>query len=288
MEEVISNPNAFKEFYTQYEVHSQHVLYPKRVKFRNLDVVVTKESAYLKNSLHKYYNLKYDGSDHNSNDFTFSMLCEVVEEILSKSDEFGFGVITQLEIGFNIDTKLPAEEIIRSAIFLYKEKAYTANENFNGNGELLLFKSTNYLIKIYDKAKQYSIAANKLRFELKYTERAELKKLRINHLSDLVDKKKIRLLCKNLLIKLDDFLIIDAFDSVGTIPEKDKDSLRKYSSDRFWRSFGQKRGLVGLSRQAKGNHKKRLKVLVDKHELSKTKTLIKDGVIKKYVYLMNN
>ena len=43
--------------------------YPKKGRLENLEISITEQSAYLKGSLHKYFNNSLYNEDHNYNDF---------------------------------------------------------------------------------------------------------------------------------------------------------------------------------------------------------------------------
>jgi hypothetical protein len=281
VEDYITTEGNFDEVTMGYELHSETTKYPMRTKFVNMDLVVTEHTGYMKNSLHKFHNCKTEGNDHNHNDFSFENLQKVINELTQKLPFLEDSRITQLEFGFNIETEIPAEEIIKNSLFLYRGKLYNHNKQFRGAGEYLQFDSTNYCIKIYDKAKHYKVKGkNILRIEIKYVEKSELTRLKITKLTDLLDKSKLQVLFNDFIKKIDEMIIIDSYDSIDILP-KDKEKITRYSNPKYWTNLSNRR-------MTKSNHKTDFKRLLTKYSLNTVEQFIKDSVNKKFQYLINN
>jgi hypothetical protein len=280
VENFIITEGNFNEVIRGMEIHSKALKYPMRAKFINLDIVVTEYMAYLKNSLHKYYNLQVENIEHNHNDFSFKTLCKVIDEIEVKFPFINDSQITQLEFGFNIETDISAEQIINNSHFLYRGRLYNHNKQFKGKGEFLQFDTTNYYIKIYDKAKQYKVSKNILRIEIKYVEKAELVRLNILNLSQLKDKKYLRILYRDFVKKINDLIIVDSYEKVEILP-KDRLKLIEYSNPKYWYKLKSKR-------QTKSNRHNDFKKLLKKYYLDNTKRQLTKDIFLKYNYLINN
>lgn len=282
VEDFVITEGNFNSVTRGLEIHSKSELYPIRAKFVNLDIVVTQYLAYLKNSLHKYHNKKLENLEHNYNDFTFSSLCQVIDEIILKFPFLNDSEITQLEFGFNIETDLAAEEIINNSSFLYKGKSYNHNKQFKGDGEYLQFDTTNYYIKVYDKAKQYRglVESKILRVEIKYVNKAELIRLKIFNLLQLKDKKYLRILYRDFIEKINDLIIVDSYEKLH-IPSEDKLKLMEYVNPKYW-------SRLRSTRQIKKNRNDDFKKVLRKYNLDWTKRNIVKSIFLKFNYLLNN
>ena len=71
------------------------------------------------------------------------------------------------EIILNIEINKSPETLVRRNFFMHKYKGGSAN-NYQGKGELKQFSHDNFLIKVYDKGKQFELESNVLRFEIKF------------------------------------------------------------------------------------------------------------------------
>jgi hypothetical protein len=99
----------------------------------------------------------------------------------------------------NINTPFPAEHIIERNIMFHKYQLHNVDTSFKGKGRYKQFEYSNYYIKIYDKAKQYKLDANILRFEIKYKGSKSMNTLGVYNLSNLKDKEVLKALFKDLL-----------------------------------------------------------------------------------------
>ena len=66
------------------EKHSGQIKYPYTTHFTGMKVGLTQKSGYVKNSLHKSYNILKTGIEHNFNDFTYSNICEEIDYLSSR------------------------------------------------------------------------------------------------------------------------------------------------------------------------------------------------------------
>lgn len=288
IEQLMTDKHKFKEVITNYEVFSKDIRYPKRTKIHNLDLVVTKHTSFLKGSLHKYKNYRDQQEEHNWNDFTYSEIYGVIEDLRDISPILVEGRLTTLEFGFNISTNIKAKDLLARNILMFKQRDHNTDNQFKGKGQMYTFARGNYLFKIYDKALQYSLKdKNILRVELKYTKRAELKRLGISSLADLQDKNVLRRLFIDFIKKLSAFQIV-SLESLETIPEKDKNTIHRYTSQKYWERFGNKKGIQKLSNSSKSYHTRAFSKLVHKYSLDKTKKEILSKVTKKFLHLINH
>ena len=283
IEDFVCDNENFKELYTVLEYHTGEIKYPYNTSLGNLDVCVNSESVCVKNSIHKLHNLLQKNKSHNHNDFKFSELCSTIDYIDSKLIDLKRTRLTQLEFGLNIQLPVPAEKIIRQNIILQKFKLHSHSMTFDGRGEYKQFDHYNYYFKIYDKAKQYKLSDNIIRLEIKYKNSKDFNPLDIYNIHHLKDKGKLRLLFNNLLKRFDELTIVDDYSSDSSISKSDKKLLESYLSFNYWNE---------LSERNKRNHKpieiKKFQQLLVKNDLLKTKSLIRERLIKKFDELINS
>ncbi|MCH3883473.1 hypothetical protein [Tenacibaculum aquimarinum] len=281
MEKFITNSDNFKRCYTKMEYHSGEILYPYNVYLKKMEVSVNEKSVYLKNSLHKMANYIEHEEDHNYNDFGYKRLCDTIDYLNRKVIDSYSARLTQLEFGLNINTPIPAENIIENNILFHKHKLHNVDTNFNGKGKYKQFEYSNFYIKIYDKAKQYKLDTNILRFEIKYKGAKGINALGIYNLLNLKDKVVLKLLFKHLLKRFDEHTIID--EITDKVSKKDKKDLINYLSFNYWVNLSKRE-----NRNLKVKHKKRFNALLEKNNLLHTKNLLRKSLIKRFETLLDN
>ena len=206
--------------------------------------VYENNKIFISGSLHKYSN---DGF-HNYDSFTYLRFLEVVEKIKER-----FGIepkhlrILCLEHGYNITPPIDPDLIIDHLI-----------KHRNKDCEILLsndrarykqFKHNNYILKIYNKGKQYDRKDLILRIENKQTNWSEFRKnFGITTLEDFMAFDKTTFV-DSLLTKWNDVLFYDP-----TI--KGNDKYIKYRDVNFWNELR-----ATVSRKTYCIHVNRLKEL---------------------------
>lgn len=281
LEHFVMNKQNFEKIYTVLEYHSGQILYPYKTNLANMEIVINERSGYVKNSLHKLNNLLMRGEEQNHNDFSYSELCAVTDFLKDNVIDVMETRLSQLEFGFNINVPKRAESIIKENVLMHNLKRHTAVRKFDGKGFLLEFQSNNFIIKIYDKAKQYSLYENKLRFEIKFKKAVEFNKLGVYNLTDLKDKKVLGNVFKYLIMRLNELIIVDDYSENLDIPKKDTNSLDTYSSFVYWESMTRKK------RNDKSKHKETYFNLLEKYDLLKTKNMLKNQLVQKFQKLIN-
>ena len=278
----VLNEGNFEEVNMVLEKHSSEIKYPYTTHFTGMKVGLTQKSGYVKNSIHKSYNILKTGKEHNYNDFTYSNICEEIEYLSSRLVDLDKSRITQLEFGLNIPIDTPAENIIRRNVIMHKLKGANHNRQYFGRGEFKQFDYHNYVLKIYDKAKQYRLNTNVLRFEVKYIKAIDFQGLGIFNIEDLKNKMKLRKLFLLLLKRFDELTIIDEYGD-SEIQKKDLNNLKKYSNPAFWEEE-----LRSKTRQTKSIHKKKFERILNKYSLLEIKKSIRSLIIQKFIYSINN
>lgn len=280
-EHFVCQEENFKELDTLFGFHTGQIKYPYRTSFNGIEVKVTSKHGYVYNSIHKAYNDKFCQELHNHDDFGYLKLCYMVDYVSSKLIGTELANLTQFEFGLNIETPVPARHIIRNNVLMHKQNGANHNRVFNGRGELKQFDYHNFVIKIYDKAKQYNLSRNILRFEIRYLKAKEFQKFDIYKIADLKDKQKLRKLFINLMQRFDEMTVVDNYDE-STIPEKDLSKLIRYSNPLYW-----ERVISNRSNQTKMRHIRAYQNLLYKHNLLQVKSILKDLLQKKYLQLIN-
>jgi len=282
LEDFILNPKNFNETFTVMEYHSGDILHPYKAHLKNMDIIVNEKNGYVKNSIHKLHNVLETNENHNHNDFTYSQLHKIIEYLKSKIIHISSNKLTQLEFGLNIQTSRPAEEIISKYFLMHKLSKHTLIKNINCDGYLMAFEHYNFIIKVYDKAKQYNIKdRNILRFEIKFTDKSEFNPLGVYTISDLTNKEVLNNLFEKLLQRFDELLIVDDFFE-EEIPSSDFHKLNMFSSPSYWER------LKKYSREYKSKQKKQYLSLLEKYKLLETKKNLKEQLVNKFNYLISN
>lgn len=257
-------------------------LYPKRGKYKNLDVSITLINAYINGSLHKLRNLILFDEDQNYNDFSFCQMKEVITYLTKKLKIENSSSLTNLEFGFNIDINKNPQEIIDFNLLMYKNKHHNRDDKFCGKGDFKEFKTTDFSLKIYNKSKQYHLKEHKLRIELKITSKRYLQKLGIFKLEDLNEIEVVYRLYEQLLKEFEHLTVVDDF-YVLNLPKEDKDNLIKFTNPNYWKQLKKEKSLKVFKRV-----KRDFCLLVEKYNLNKTKNEILKNLEFKYHELLNN
>lgn len=200
----------------------------KRTAFdRGLTLTIRKEKYVILNgSLHRFHN---DGR-HNYNHFTFSDLQNTLTEINRVFKVPFNSKIHNLEFGLNIQLPFPVEKFLHT-IILYRGKTF----NIIRESHFDYFQNTRqrYILKIYDKSKEYRINDNILRIEMKVVKMQHLKSIGISHINDLSHKNKIRSLLESLLTEIN--RIICCEPNISKIKNRShKNAILKFIAPVYW------------------------------------------------------
>lgn len=280
-EPYVDNADNFNEVLKVFESNSGEIRYPSRTRIGVMDIVVTEKGGYVKNSLHKLFNYIHNEEDKNHNDFEYSKLCETIQHI-SRIPNLTQTTLTNLEFGLNIRVDRPAEEILKKCVLMHNYKGYNHNRKFSGKGELKQFDHANYVIKVYDKAKQYNLPYHVLRFEVKFTRRRDFNKAGIYNLDDLKCKENLKELFNIYMMRFDEMQIIDSILEESIEPE-DFQKLSRFKNPNYWEEdIKEKSGTFKMRRRNE------FKALIEKYNLNSTQAELRGLLIDKFNYLINN
>jgi hypothetical protein len=282
LETFVMENETFESVITNFQYRTSEILYPYKANLGNMEIVINERGGYVKNSLHKLNNLLLAGDGHNYNDFPYSQLCSSIDYMSDNIIDVNEKKITQLEFGLNISGTKKAETIIKKSILMHNLERHTALRKFKGRGYLLEFEHANYIIKVYDKAKQYRRPENTLRFEIKFTSTKEFNPLGVYNLEDLKSKENLENLLNYMLKRFDELLIVDDITKNRGITARDFDDLNIYSSFAYWSNLSDNN-----QRQKKMIDKRKYHVLLEKYDLLKTKRTLRALLVEKFEELIN-
>lgn len=253
--------------------------YPKTGKCHNLEIRVTSLSATIKGSIHKYFNIINGEGNQNYNDFSYSQfvfainhLCESLQINKEKTK------ITNLEFGFNIETKQSPKSIIDKQLLMYNYLDHNRNHNYRGKGSYKEFEKTDYSIKVYDKSKQYKIShKNILRIELKMINSRYIQRMGVFNLNQL-GKGAFKTFFNAFLSHFNKLMIVDSLDAPQGIRTDQIVLFQGCTSPNYWKK---------LSAKQKIEPKKEFKKIIEKNNHNKTHALLRNRIIRKYKLLIN-
>lgn len=255
--------------------------YPKKRKLLNLEVGITNLGASIKGSIHKYENLSFEEGNQNHNDFNYDQLSYIIPFLVEKFSIENKTSLTNLEMGFNIKLNCDSQKIIENNVLMYDLKNHNKDLPFRGKGDYKEFMKTDYSIKIYNKSKQYALNDNTIRIELKIVKKRLLQKLGIFSLEDVLVKDVLYRVFILLMNEFDKVLIIDDFDKLN-IPPNDLKRLNKYTNPNFWKRIRKDKSLKALKTLEKD-----FIMIINKYDLSKTKTDLISKICNKFLEIIN-
>lgn len=239
--------------------------YPIKGKWQGFEFIVKSEAFMLiEGSLHKHW---HNGINHT--DFTFNELCEAVDSL-----ERFTGIdartmqLSNLEFGLNVPTEQFAENIIKEVI-CYKNKLPNTPID-NSSGYYTQYKHYDYIVKLYDKAKQYKISDRAiLRYELKGVKQRFFADCGVCSLADLKDKRNVSALMDKLLDYFDRFVFDDSSIDVDELNPFDRKVYKRWANPKAWQR------LEKGKKQADFASIKRFKEIVKEHGRFHYKSLLK-------------
>lgn len=246
--------------YKEAEYKSLTVTYPQNENFR------------IKGSFHKYYN----NGLHNFNDFT-EAVCKAT--LVKFCSDFGINpstfILENLEIGINFKPPINTNDIL-DLCFFHSTKPFTSEKD-NQTGRYIQCVHSQYIIKIYNKALQYTaqgykIDENIMRFEIRFIVMEKLNKLGITTIADLLNFDFS--LFKDMLLKEWDKVFLFENNLIDL-----KGFNQKYASIIYWKEL-----LKRDSLSAYYKHRKKLKEFTLKNS-DDLKSKVKETMSTKIDYL---
>lgn len=253
--------------------------YPKVGRLLNLEVRISPKEATVKGSIHKFLNSYLDGEEHNHNDFDIRDLKFALEELINSLDIHPERTsITNLEFGFNIEVDEDPKTIIMHDLQMFNFRDHNRKDNFSGRGDYKEFQITDYIVKVYNKSKQYGLDKNILRIELKFTNARVLNRLGIFNLNDINKTETLKLLFNFFMETFNKLHIVDDFSECKNIPVKVKNRLHILTNPNFWNK--------ARSSRMKETLKREYNRLIKKYNLDRKKGVLGEKIQSKYTEMM--
>jgi hypothetical protein len=227
------------------EVETYEIAKYKGMKFKIWDNVFLQVSG----SLHKFKN---DGL-HNYNDFTHSMLCEVLHEF---ETSFGFDLkkceLHNIEFGVNILPPCNTMDVLENLINHKNIKFDSIKKGHYRQAE-----HSHFICKLYDKAFQYKLRGQNMRWELKFRKMQIVNLWGIYTLHDLLSPNWFLPVGKRLLEEWNQVLFFDkTILPTHLEPEIRDKKLLEWNNPNYW---------SGLERTKKCRELKKYKACVLNH-----------------------
>jgi DNA replication initiation complex subunit (GINS family) len=227
--------NSYLTEYWNTTVHNADGTYKYGLaKYFGLKFQLKYDKVRLQGSLHTYRN---EGR-HNYDDFTSVNVEEVIKEL---SERFEIDT-TQTELNnveFGVNIVLPfGVSVVLNNLIVYKGEPFirVVEEGMN----YYQCKKSHFIIKIYDKGKQYKLPDNVLRFEIKVMRMQYLKTkgVPIRYLSDLLNKRIYEPLGNILTEVFESILFGDDTLNEKVLSNKEKEVYLRGSNPKAWQEKG--------------------------------------------------
>jgi hypothetical protein len=255
--------------------------YPKNGKFHNLQINITADAAYIKGSIHKFYNHLGGYENVNHDDFSLENCIKSIDYLcdyfhINKKET----VFTNLEFGFNLNTLYPVSEVIKNNIILWNFDTHNKRQKYKSRGISKEFGINDYRIKIYDKGEEAKLKNDKLmRIELKITSKRVLKRLRVNNVTD-ININAFKRLYKEFNKQFEKLLIVDSMEPSKTLEMHDAIYFSNYTKSSTWETNKRTKTMYERIKD-----KKKLLKMIDQQGYSKIKNSLTKLINEKFCCL---
>ncbi|MBO0331132.1 hypothetical protein [[Muricauda] lutisoli] len=220
-------------------------------------------TIFFSGSIHKMFNSikgveapNGDPKGFNGNEFYYQDIIEIREHICSLFNVIPECLVLQnIELGLNLNSFFNPQDFIKWLLF------FEGNEfGFHFDGLYAQSIHQQYIIKIYNKGRQYGMPTNTLRFEIKVLKmQHQLNHVGFRTMGD-IDLNTLGLAFDYLIKQLQKVLYYDITIQTKGIPDKQKGKLKDYKNPRYWSE---------LTPKERHRDKKKLNALIE----SKSKNL---------------
>lgn len=184
----------------------------------------------LRGSLHRYHN---DGQ-HNANDYTAVDLLATIDDLVKtfRIDPYT-SRLNNIEFGVNIRLPFPVADVL-SRLICYKGVPFVRDTDNSG----IYYQATltQYVVKLYDKGKQYNLSGNLLRVEVKVFKMQFLttKRISLNTIADLLNVETYPRLGSLLLDTFSDILFDEPSIKADKLTSRERERLLQGRNPRYW------------------------------------------------------
>ena len=229
-QKLIENPYLAE--YWKITTNSDAEIEKEFAEYFGLTIRIKHKIVRLQGSLHKYRN----AGRHNYDDFTAVDVVEVVREL---SERFEIDTTTTLlnNVEFGVNVVLPfAVNVVLDNLIAYKGKEFMRVSKDGMN--YYQCEKTHFIIKIYDKGKQYNLPDNVLRFEIKVMRMQYLVKkgIRLRYLSDLLNMAIYEPLGNILVEVFEGILFGDNTINEKLLNSKELEILLRGNNPKTWKT----------------------------------------------------
>lgn len=199
----------------------------------------------LSGSIHKYFNHlqkkkapnQYSKEEiqkgFNGNDFNLTQLKYALNDLKKKFNiDLNNSIIRNIEFGVNLIHLYTTDKILDS-LMLHKGRQFYKPLS-TSYSEL---QHTQYWLKCYNKATQYGLNNNLIRFEIKYKKMKQVNDLGIINLSNLTDIELMKNAKAELLKRWKEILFIDYTISENKLTSNQKTRLMNFKNPLFWKGI---------------------------------------------------
>ncbi len=242
--------NPLLDFTTGLNLESGEVANTCSASYKGLKFIIRSNNYIeIQGSLHKYFN----NGVHNYNDFTLLELHSVLDDLANAFHlNLNNCIVKNMEFGVNIKPPFITSKILNN-LMLHKASKFYDVQLKSGNYKQAPHQQ--YYVKIYDKAKQYLLLQNLMRYELKFTKSCIINKLGITTLNDLLGSNWIELVKIRLLREWNQIVLFDyRLFSIDTLTARYRNKLSYWSNPNYW---------SGLTKQSRFKAKNRYSNLLD-------------------------
>lgn len=196
-------------------------------------------------------------------DFTRSQFAEAVASMC-----IAFGLhpanlrLANLEIGVNVRPPVPSVEVLQS-IVLHRTQRPTG---MGGVAVGIEIRHNAYRFKVYDKAHQFNLPHELLRFEIAVRKMRTLEPFGVRTLADLLEPATWQAMHGYLLARFDELFIVEPHVPLHELRPAQRDLLARAKDPRY---------LLGFSRQRRGEKLKALRVIFDRHASPNLKSTLR-------------
>ncbi|WP_332453648.1 hypothetical protein [Chryseobacterium aquaticum] len=256
--------------------------YPCRRYFENMEVRITDRMGVIRNSVHKFFNIKNGLGNNNYTDFYYSDIQIAFEQFQQDLNEnIEDYKITNLEFGLNIRTSQSPKTLLENNFVMFNFDEFSQNDTFKGKGCYKQYNRSEYLVKIYDKGLQFGLPYNLMRVEIKIIDSKMLKnRCDIFIVKDIYNKNCLMKLFKLLLKVFDEINIIDSH-TAEKVPQKDKTFIEIGKSPSYWRKIKNNQSSTYYYDIRESYNK-----LLEKYRLDTIKQELRDSLIHKFNFLI--
>ncbi|RKE77868.1 hypothetical protein [Chryseobacterium sp. AG363] len=265
-----------------YDYFNKDPKYPCYRRFENIEVRITEKSAFVKNSIHTYFNLKNDFGTGNYTDFPYGDILTAFQQLQGDlNEDISDCKVTNLEFGLNIRTSLSPKQMLENNFLMFNFDEFNQYDTFKNKGSYKQYNRNEYYVKMYDKGLQYKLEYHLLRLEIKITDSKLLKKrFGIYTVQDIYEKSRLELLFKFLMDRFDEINIIDSYIT-QEISGEEKMFFELGKSPHYWREIKNSK-----SRSYYYDLRAKYINLIEKYQLDTIKKELHDLLVTKFQCLI--